>query len=137
MLKIYSKLNKKKLLHIIYNKSSFKNQRTNLSDEKEFLQAAFLTLKKNHKFVPHKHIWKKPRYKKTIAQESWVVLRGKILFTAYDINGKLLSQHILSKGYITFTYEGGHTYESLVSNTQILEYKTGPYEGIRRDKVLI
>jgi hypothetical protein len=35
------------------------------------------------------------------------------------------------------TFEGGHTYKSLSSKTRIIEFKTGPYQGIEKDKVFI
>lgn len=137
MIKIYSKIQKKKLLHQIFDKNNLSKKRTNLCNDKEFLQAAFLNLKKRDKFRPHSHIWKKPRFKRTIAQESWFVLRGKILFYAYDIDGKLLSKHVIKSGGFSFTFGGGHTYETLSNHTQLLEHKTGPYEGIKRDKIFI
>lgn len=137
MIKIYSKIKKKKLLHLVCNSNKIKKKRVNISNDKEFLQIALLNIKKEGTFDPHKHIWKSPRFKKTIAQESWCVLEGKVLFFAYDIDGKLISKHTVKKGEFTVTYEGGHTYKSLSSNTKVLEYKTGPYEGIKRDKVFL
>ena len=35
------------------------------------------------------------------------------------------------------TFEGGHNYEILEENTLVYEFKTGPYEGIDKDKVFI
>ena len=63
MIKIYSKIQKKKLLHQIFDKNNLSKKRTNLCNDKEFLQAAFLNLKKRDKIRPHSHIWKKPRFK--------------------------------------------------------------------------
>ena len=36
--------------------------------------------------------------KNVIAQESWVVIRGKVKCSFYDINNKLLSHPILNQG---------------------------------------
>ena len=137
MIKIYSNKKKWKLLHIIYNLKLITKKRFDLCNETFFLQSACLNLNNGNKFLPHMHIWKKPRYQKTIAQESWLVLRGKVLFYAYDIDGSLIKKVLLNKWSVTFTFEGGHTYEALTKNTKVLEYKTGPYEGIKRDKVYI
>lgn len=136
MIKIYAKI-KKKLLHQIFKKNDLSKKRTNLCNDKEFLQAAFLNLKKGEKFLTHKHIWKKPRFKKTIAQESRVVLRGKILFYVYNIDGKLLSKHAIKSGGFSINFGSGHTYETLSNNTQLFEHKTGPYEGVKREKIFI
>ena len=138
MIKIFSKKNKMKLLHLVYNaKGKFKKKRLDICNESEFIQAALIHLNKGETFRPHKHIWKKPKFKKTIAQESWVVLRGKVLFCAYDTDGKLLKKVTLNSGSFSITFEGGHNYIGLAKNSKVIEYKTGPYEGVERDKVFI
>jgi cupin fold WbuC family metalloprotein len=126
----------KKLLHIICKKK-FKKKRSNISTDDKFLQVAELNLKKNDTFKPHMHIWKVPKSTLVIAQESWIVLEGKVKISTYDTMGKFIKSFILNKGDYSITYEGGHTYTSLTHNTRVLEYKTGPYEGIERDKVFI
>lgn len=138
MIKVFSRSKNKKLLHLVYNTNlKLKKKRLDLCKEFEFIQCALIDLNKGETFRPHKHIWKKPRFKKTIAQESWVVLRGKVLFYAYDIDGKLLKKIILHKGSFSITFEGGHNYIGLAKNSKIIEYKTGPYEGVKRDKVFL
>ena len=137
MISIYSKLNKKKLLHIVYKNNNKKKQRIDIAPENQFLQAADLKLIKNKTFKAHRHIWKNFFKKKVIAQESWVVLEGRVKFFAYDINGRFIKSYILNKGDLSMTFEGGHTYKSLSSKTRIIEFKTGPYQGIEKDKVFI
>ena len=140
MIKVYSQLKKKKLLHIIFKNNQSqkcKNYRLDISSEEQFLQVAHLSLKKNQTFLAHKHIWKTPRFKKTIAQESWVVLCGKVRMFAYDIDGSFIKSFLLNTGDFSITYQGGHNYKALMTNTKVIEYKTGPYEGVKRDKVLI
>jgi len=130
--KIFSKINKKKLLHIIF--SPKKNiQRINISPEKEFLQAGLLNMKKGKKILPHKHFWKKNFQKKRIVQESWIVISGQAKVYLYDINDKLLTSKILKPGDISITFEGGHKMDILKNNTRIYEFKTGPYEGPKKD----
>lgn len=132
MKKIFSKINKKKLLHIIF--SPKKNiQRINISPEKEFLQAGLLNMKKGKKILPHKHFWKKNFQKKRIVQESWIVISGQAKVYLYDINDKLLTSKILKPGDISITFEGGHKMDILKNNTRIYEFKTGPYEGPKKD----
>jgi len=77
-------------------------------------------------------------YEKQIAQESWVVIKGKVQLFFYDIDGTLLRDDlILNAGDASFTLYGGHTYKILEEDTIVYEYKTGPYEGQELDKVFI
>ena len=78
---------------------------------------------------------KKPNFEKTIAQESWVVIRGSVKVYYFDTDMNLLETHILKAGDASFTLEGGHNYEILEDDTLVYEYKTGPYEGQAKDKV--
>ena len=87
-------------------------------------------------FKPHKHIWKN-RTRDVIAQESWVVIQGKVKCTFFDIDDKIISEPILEQGDASFTLEGGHTYTILEDDTLVYEYKTGPYEGQELDKEFI
>lgn len=138
MEKIYSKLEKDKLLHIVVRKSDFKDQtREDLVPEENFIQCAKLHMDEGKSFRPHKHIKNKRTYEDKIAQESWVVIQGSVKCYFYDIDDTLLETPVLKPGDASFTLEGGHTYEILEDNTFVYEYKTGPYEGQSADKVFI
>lgn len=125
-----------RLLHLINRKNEIV-ERTNIAPENQFLQLASLALPKGTTFKPHKHIWKTPSFDKLIAQESWVVISGKVRCVFYDIDDKILGEWILSPGDCSMTFEGGHTYEILEDNTIVYEYKTGPYTGVLNDKRFI
>ena len=77
MINIYSRSLKNKILHILYKKSDFSN-RQDIVEPDEFIQVASLKLSKNQTFKAHKHLWKISNKDKIIAQESWVVIKGKI-----------------------------------------------------------
>jgi hypothetical protein len=136
MLKIYSKKNKNKLLHAINRVGDF-DLRSDLSDSNNFLQLASLKYPKGKTFRPHMHIWRDVSHKKIIAQESWIVIQGSVKVFFYDLDKKLLTTEILYKGDCSMTFEGGHNYEILEENTLVYEFKTGPYEGIDKDKIFI
>ena len=136
MKKIFSKVKKNKLLHIIFSPSN-KNERINVSKENEFLQFCYLNLNKDSKFLPHKHFWKKNKKKKIIVQESWLVIKGSAKVTLYDLNDEILNTKILKPGDISITYEGGHKIDILKNNTIIYEHKTGPYEGQKKDLIYL
>jgi cupin fold WbuC family metalloprotein len=136
MEKIYSKIEPKKLLHIIVRLSEIKPGRVDIIDENNFLQCSMLNMPKDKSFRPHKHIWKE-RTRNTIAQESWVVIRGSVKCVLYDLDDTIISEPILQAGDSSFTLEGGHNYVIQEENTIVYEYKTGPYEGQEFDKKFI
>lgn len=133
--KIHSKINKK-IIHILYSKKDF-FKRTDIIDINEFLQVASIELNKYQTFKPHKHIWKKTTYDKTIAQECWIIISGSIEVSYYDIDGGFLESNLLYAGDCTITLEGGHNYKSLEDGTSVYEVKTGPYLGQINDKEFI
>jgi mannose-6-phosphate isomerase-like protein (cupin superfamily) len=71
-----------------------------------------------------------------IAQESWVVLSGRVRATFYDTDDSVLESVELSAGDASVTLAGGHGYE-ILEESRILEFKTGPYLGQTLDKVFI
>lgn len=135
MKKIYSNIEQNKLLHIILRKEDVSTERVNVVEGHEFLQLAAMRLPEGKTFSPHKHI----HYEKktTIAQESWVVIEGKVKAILYDVDDKIISEEFLNAGDCSITLYGGHTYEILEDNTLVYEYKTGPYLGVDSDKVFI
>lgn len=139
MEKIYSKVDPNLLLHVIVRKEDIINQkeRTEIIPSDNFIQCATLNLNNGQTFKPHKHIFKKKSYEKQIAQESWIVVKGKVKCIFYDIDDKIIATPILEPGDASFTLYGGHTYEILEDNSLIYEYKTGPYEGQSLDKKFI
>ena len=136
MEKIYSKVEEGKLLHII-NRLSEIEKRTEIVPENNFIQCATLKMENGKTFPPHKHITKERSYAAQIAQESWVVIKGSVKCKFYDINDMLIAEPILYPGDASFTLYGGHTYEILEDDTIVYEYKTGPYEGQKLDKVFL
>ena len=63
MEKIYSKIEKDKLLHMVHRADEFhtiedNGVRRDVVGEDEFIQLSALNMDKGHTFKPHKHIWK-------------------------------------------------------------------------------
>lgn len=133
---IYSKVDEKKLLHIINRLYEIEN-RTEVVPENNFIQCATLKMKKGTTFRPHKHIKKERHYPEQIAQESWVIIKGSVKCIFYDLDDTIIATPILREGDASFTLYGGHTYEILEENTIVYEYKTGPYEGQKLDKTFL
>ena len=135
MEKIHSKIDGR-LLHVI-NRLKDITGRNDIIPEDNFIQCATLKMEKGKTFDPHKHIVKNRHYTEQIAQESWVIIRGSVKCTLYDIDDKIIAEPILKVGDASFTLYGGHTYTILEDNTLVYEYKTGPYEGQELDKKFI
>ena len=131
---IYSKFKPNTLLHLIYRGSEFKG-RTNIAPENEFLQLASIQMHKGQTFKAHKHI----TYEKVtnIAQESWLVIKGRVECIFYDLDDTIIARPILEVGDCSMTFRGGHNYHILEDDTLVYEYKTGPYLGIENDKKFI
>ena len=136
MEKIYSKVEEGKLLHIINRLGEIEN-RTEVVPEDNFIQCATLKMEKGKTFQPHKHIIKDRHHSEQIAQESWVVIKGSVKCIFYDIDDSIIATPILEAGDASFTLYGGHTYYILEDDTIVYEYKTGPYEGQKLDKIFI
>jgi len=136
MEKIYSKVEPGKLLHVINRLAEIEN-RSDIISEENFIQCATLRMSKGKTFKPHKHIIKKRTHHHQIAQESWVIIKGRVKCKFFDLDDILISEPILGPGDASFTLYGGHTYEILEDDTIVYEYKTGPYEGQKLDKTFL
>jgi len=132
----FSRENKNLLLHQLYKPDyNLSENRINISPESESLQVAYMKLKKNQTFKAHKHInfdRNMPR-----AQESWVVIKGRVRIFYYDLNDELITSREMIEGGCTITYMGGHNYEALEEGTIVYEFKTGPYLGLEKDKTFL
>jgi len=133
MEKIYSKCNPATLLHMVHRKCEIIEIRADLVDSDQFIQCSSLNLPLGKTFKAHQHVWK-PGPDQVIAQESWVVIAGRVRCLFYDTDGILLETAILEPGDASFTLQGGHNYAALEPETLVYEYKTGPYQGQQLDK---
>jgi hypothetical protein len=130
------------LLHEVIRPSAvtepvLKLNRVDFSEPKEFLQGALIEIPANHSFRPHVHLERERSFSNLRAQESWVVIRGKVSVDYYSDNGVLLITENLRAGDVTITFRGGHGYRTLTSDAIVYEFKSGPYEGLEIDKVFI
>ena len=136
MRKIYSHVNPEILLFVIFEYSKITSGRIDLTPEQEILQVSVSShLPRGKKFRPHMHL---PLDRHThTTQEAWLVQKGSIKITLYDLDKSLLEQSTLYEGDILIYLRGGHTYEVLSEGTVIYEFKNGPYLGQQNDKVFL
>jgi len=137
MEKYYSKLHSGVVLHQVHRLQEVVPGRKDLADSNQFLQCAILNLDQGKTFRPHKHVWNMHSSEARIPQESWIVVRGRVQCTFYDIDDTILATPILEPGDASFTFLGGHNYTILEPDTVVYEYKTGPYKGVEFDKVFL
>lgn len=133
--KYYSKVDTDLLAHIIHRIEDF-NGRQNIIQDSEFLQIATLKLQESESFQAHIHLWKDLQSPTNIAQESWVVIKGRIEVTFFDLDGSLLHRDVLEEGDCSVSLHGGHSY-SAISDSLVYEFKNGPYLGQVKDKKYI
>lgn len=134
MREIYSKGEPSVLLHIVNCNREIGN-RLDMCPSEQLLQMACFKLNKGKTFEPHKHIFKSVEH--DITQEAWIVVRGSVRVTLYDLDDTILEEVDLLQGDCSITFYGGHNYLCLEDNTLIYEAKTGPYLGQTKDKVFI
>lgn len=132
-MKIYSKITGQ-LLHQVIPCQAMGESREDLSPPTEGLQVARLELIEGQTFKPHQHNYS-PRVIPA-AQESWVVISGKVTAFYYDLDGQQLDSAELYPGSLSITYAGGHNYRA-DADSYVYEFKTGPYFGQSVDKTMI
>lgn len=135
MREIYSKIDPSRLLHFVKRPEDF-GAREELIDPSEVLQLSSQAVAKGAKFRPHKHITKSVQIRELTAQESWVVISGRVRATFYDTDDSVIESVELSSGDVSVSLAGGHGYE-ILEDSRVLEFKTGPYLGQALDKVFI
>lgn len=67
-------------------------------------------------------------------QESVYVRRGAMKVTLYTEQQELLTDYVLKEGELAVFAYGGHGYEILEDDTQIIESKNGPFIDVDTDK---
>jgi hypothetical protein len=122
---------KKKLIAIIVYKE-FKKKGIYFFTPNNFpQQLGYMNRPKNYVIKPHKH--RKIVRKIDKVQEVLFIKKGKLQVDLYNPSGKFISKYILKTGDCIFLSSGGHGFRML-SNTEILEVKLGPYLGIKEKK---
>lgn len=135
MEKIFSLLDEARLLHIIVNENDFEKRNEIIPDE-NFLQLATIDLSRNQEFAAHRHLLKNVNFSEFWAQESWVVIKGSVEVTYFDIDDTEIFKRVISAGEASITLQGGHAYKVL-EDAKVYEFKTGPYFGRDADKIFI
>ena len=121
-----------KIISIVYRDSDWVEGLNFITPDEMFVQVGSWWYRKGKKLESHVH---KDFERKTMrTQEMTYVKKGSMRVLLYDDKQKYLDDFIISKGDTAVFAYGGHGYEILEDNTQILEAKNGPYIDVDTDK---
>jgi hypothetical protein len=102
------------------------------SDESEFQQVGTWVYQQGKQLLAHAHNVV-PR-EVSLTQEILYVKQGRIKATIFDSLGAQVAEIEAGEGDIMCLLFGGHGYEIMAENTQVLEIKNGPYLGAEIDR---
>jgi hypothetical protein len=104
----------------------------NWSPDEAMMQVSSKRGRAGESYRPHYHIPKSVPDLPT--GECWIIVRGKVKVSCYDLDESLLGWVILHPGDMVITFAGGHGYE-FIEDSLVLEPKSGTYQGAKYDKV--
>ena len=102
------------------------------TDDDDFLQVGTWTLDNNRITPPHFH-HQFPRTAE-ITQEAVFCVEGSLLYSLFELSGEFIKEVEIKKGDIILSFYGGHSYKGLTKETRVLEFKNGPFLGVKNDK---
>lgn len=127
---IISSPNGEALCYII--RASYESERTEFFTPASYSQQlGIIKYPKNGKITPHYHnlVVREVLY----TQEVLVIRKGTVKVNLYDKERKFVTSEILHAGDTLLLASGGHGFEML-EDTELLEIKQGPYNGVQNDK---
>lgn len=98
------------------------------------LQVGIIQYDADDQVTPHRHLPHKRTTERT--QEVLIVRSGTIAVTVYTSDGMFVDTVTLVRGDVIVLIGGGHSLRS-ISESEIVEVKSGPYAGRDMDKVEI
>lgn len=136
-IEIYSRKEKEKLIHIVFKFNDGISEevvRNEITPTNTFLQAMCFQIPANQEFKAHKH--NRIERSSNITHEAFLILKGSIELSIFDVDNTFLDKFILREGDCSIIIEGGHSFKSL-EDTILYEFKNGPYFGREKDKEFI
>ena len=121
-----------KIIAIIYRDNDWVDGLNFFTSDDMFMQVSSWQYNSGQRLADHIH----KDYERIISrtQEMTYVKNGKMKVFLYDEEKKPIEEFILNKGDLAVFGYGGHGYEILEDNTQIIETKNGPFIGVENDK---
>jgi len=121
-----------KILSIVYKNDDWKEGLNFITPNELFIQVGSWWYPKGKKLDSHVHKDFDRIARRT--QEMTYVRKGSMKVLLYDENKNFLEEFILKQGDLAVFAYGGHGYEILEDDTQIIESKNGPFIDVDTDK---
>lgn len=120
------------ILAIIFRDNDWSEGLNFITPNELFIQVGTWWYPKGKKLASHVH----NDFERTAlrTQEMTYVRRGAMKVLLYDNSKKYLQDFILKEGDLAIVAYGGHGYEILSDDTQIIEAKNGPFIDVETDK---
>jgi len=124
--------NEGKIISIIYRDSDWVKGLNFITPDELFIQVGSWWYDKGKKLDSHIH----KEFKRVASRthESVYVRRGSMRVTVFSEKQLFLQEYVLFEGDLAVFAYGGHGYEILDDNTQIIESKNGPFVDVETDK---
>ena len=122
----------KKILAIIHRESDWRKGLNFLTPSELYIQVGTWWYKKGKILDSHKHNDFERISMRT--QEMVYVKQGSMHVSLFDEEKNHLQDFKLKSGDLAIFAHGGHGYEILEDNTQIIESKNGPFVDVETDK---
>jgi len=129
-MKIYK--NDGKIISILYRDEDWIEGLNFITPNEMFVQVGSWWYPQGKKLASHIH--NEFERSATRTQEMTYVKQGSMKVLLYDENKHFLEDYILNTGDLAVFAYGGHGYEILEDNTQIIEAKNGPFIDVETDK---
>jgi len=120
------------IIAIIYRNSDWIPGLNFITPSELFLQVGSWWYQKGKKLQSHFH--KNLLREANRTQEMTYVKQGSMKVTLYSDDKSIINEFILEKGDLAIYAYGGHAYEILSDDTQIIEAKNGPFISVEEDK---
>ncbi len=121
-----------KIISIIYKDSDWVKGLNFITPDELFVQVGSWWYDKGKKLDSHKH----NDFERTAlrTQETIYVKKGSVKVLLFSEDEIFLEDYVLSQGDTAVFGYGGHGYEILEDDTQIIESKNGPFISVEKDK---
>ena len=127
--RIYSAREPNKLTHIITLESCPAGSRSNLTEDRDLMQISRIGLPEGKIVKPHRHLKKSLAFTEIDQIECWIVTRGRLKISLFDVDFTLMESLEISVGALVVTIAGGHSIDWCAPDTELIEIKMGPYIG--------
>ena len=123
---------KNEILCIILKSNEWKKGLNFLTPSDMFIQAGTWNYDKGKNLMAHVHKEYERKINKTM--ETIFIKKGSLKINLFSNDKKFLESIIIKKGDTAILCNGGHGYEIIENNTEVLEVKNGPFIDVDKDK---